>query len=309
MKKHLFQKIIFTTFCMAFLIGSAQADLRLGDATSTGQWFNPARNGEGFWIEISSNTSGDQTISVAMYSFDENGNQLWLVGSVGIAAGDIGATIPVILVEGPVWGVAYDPADQDTTQFGTIVVRFPTCDSALFSVTSNVPVLESGTYSLVRLTNVTGLDCVEPPPPDTPDPPPAGGITPGLWAGVAGANGEYETCFFVNAEGTQVVETDECDQGKAFSSEIPGVQIDIDGRPDVDDCVASVICDATWSIDTTTDANGIEVQQMVCVNEVGGIGQVIFDTDSRGRARTYEGVDPDGRLCYGPDVEVRPVGQ
>jgi hypothetical protein len=157
---------------LAIMVGSAQADLNLANGFAPGQWWNPERDGDGFFVEVIGEGENLQ-ISVAMYSYDEAGNQLWLVGNVPIAQGDIGATVPVFLIEGPVWGTGYDPADKNTTQFGQIVVRFPTCDTALLGVTSNVEGLESGSYSLVRLTEIVGMDCIEPPPPSPP--PPDGG--------------------------------------------------------------------------------------------------------------------------------------
>ena len=304
MSKKLFLTCIHAAILFAILVGSAQADLNLANGSASGQWYNPARDGEGFYIEIIQ--GNPKQIGVAMYSYDAQGNQLWLVGNIAIAEGDIGATIPVFLIDGPVWGTAYNPADKNTTQFGNISVRFPTCDSALFSVQSNVAGLESGNYSLVRITEIVGMECVEPPPPDTPEPPPAGGITSGMWTGQLG---ESVVCFFVNEEGTRIIETDECDQGKAFSAEIDGIEIDIDGKQNPDTCVSSVVCGAAWDI-VTINEGGVEYQQVICANEVGGIGQVIFDTSNRGRARAYEGVDPDqasGRMCYGPDIDVTPV--
>ena len=300
MIKKLLLTWIHVSVLLAILVGSAQADLNLANGWATGQWYNPARNGEGFWIEVSG--EGDNlTISTAMYSYDAQGNQLWLVGSVAIGPNDIGATVPVILVEGPVWGTAYDPADQDTTQFGNIVVRFPTCDSALFNVKSNVAGLESGDYSLVRLTEITGMDCTEPAPPDAPPPPNETGITPGMWTGLG-------VCFFVNAEGTKIVETDECDAGNAFSADIPGGQVDIDGRFNPDLCDASVVCDGAWPIESSTDSNGVRTTQVICANTAGGIGEIRFQTGSMGFVRAYQGLDSqNGLMCYGPNTDVTPT--
>ena len=301
MTKKLILTIIRSAFFLAILAGNAQADLNLANGFATGQWYNPARDGEGFYVEIIKGSP--MQIGIAMYSYDAQGNQLWLVGNVAIEDGDTGATVPVVLIEGPVWGTAYDPADKDTTQFGTIAVRFPTCDSALFNVQSNVQGLESGSYSEVRITEIVGMDCIEPPTPDSPDPPDEG-VTSGMWRG---QSGDSEVCFFVNEEGNKIIETDECDQGKAFSAEIDGVEIDIDGHQNPDSCISSVICDAAWDIEEVNE-NGVTYFQVICANDVGeGIGQVIFDTSSEGRARSYENTGAEGRMCYGPDIDVAPV--
>ena len=297
MKKLVLKWLVFSVG-LTMAAGSALADLNLANGYASGQWYNPARDGEGFFVEII-DTSGNLQISVAMYSYNELGEQLWLVGNAPIAEGDVGATVPVFLIEGPVWGTNYDPADRSTTEFGEIVVRFPTCDSALFNVNSNVAGLESGTYSLVRLTELVTGDCVEPPPPGPPPAEPE--VTPGLWTGLG-------VCFYVNAEGTEVVESDECDNGKAYSAEIAGVQIDIDGKLKPELCDANVNCVGAWPITSTTDANGITVTQAICANTAGGIGEIRFKTGSRGFVRAYQGLDTEnGLFCYGADTDVAPA--
>ena len=281
------------------LTGTALADLNLANGSATGQWYNPARDGEGFYVEVIGEGENLQ-IAVAMYSYNEQGNQLWLVGNAPIEDGDIGAEVPVFLIEGPVWGTAYDPADRNTTEFGSIVVRFPTCNTALFNVNSNVQGLESGSYSLSRLTEIVGMDCVEPPPPDTQPPPsPGTDITSGLWSGDG-------VCFFVNSEGTKIVESDQCEQGKSFSGDIPGVEVDIDGKLEGDVCDSNVACGAAWDIYDSTSEQGVTITQAHCVNELGGIGLIKFVTGNRANVWTFEGQDLDGRLCSSTMVEAMP---
>jgi hypothetical protein len=65
------------------MAAGAQAGLNLADGYASGQWWNPARDGEGFYVEVI-DTGGNLQIAVAMYSYDESGNQLWLVGNIAI---------------------------------------------------------------------------------------------------------------------------------------------------------------------------------------------------------------------------------
>lgn len=269
-------------FCCLVPFSTAQADLKLGDGAATGQWWNAARSGEGFWIEII-DVGGNLQVGVAMYSFDEEGNQLWLAGNVPIEASAVAAEVPVVLIEGPLWGTQFDPADADTTQFGSIVVRFPSCDTALFSVESNVAGLESGSYSLVRATSVVGTDCVDQP---TQPPTQEGSVTPGLWTGLGG-------CFFVNAEGTRLLESDLCDEGKALSAEAPGVKIDIDGKWDPDGCQANVVCDGSWPI---SYGDSVVVS---CVNDLGGLANIYFNSATDAQVEAWEDGDDFGDSCVG----------
>jgi hypothetical protein len=174
-------------------------------------------------------------------------------------------------------------------------VRFPTCDTALFGVTSNVEGLESGSYSLLRLTEIVGMDCIEPPPPSPP--PPDGGITSGLWTGPG-------ACFFVNAEGTKIVESDLCDLGNAFSANLPGLEVDIDGIARPDRCNALVACDSAWDI-VTVEQNGVEVQQVTCLNDNNGIAEIFFNPyEGNATVNVYELQDLNGRMCFGATVAV-----
>jgi hypothetical protein len=132
--------------------------------------------------------------------------------------------------------------------------------------------------------------------PTSPGPPPPEGITPGLWTGEG-------VCFFVNTEGTKIVEADACDQGKSFSASLTGVEIDLDFKLDADACTADVACGAAWDIRTETNSqSGIETSRATCLNEFGGIGYIIFDTDSEARVYVVDGNDLDGRFCTNPAV-------
>ena len=300
--KYLFNGI----WLVCFLLLSTQiahAQLNLADGYASGQWWNPARDGEGFYVEVI-DTGGKLQVGVAMYSYDEAGKQLWLVGNIAIAEGDTLATVPVFLIEGPVWGTAYDPADKSTTEFGNIVVQFPSCDSALFNVQSNVQGLESGNYSLVRATGLVGVDCVEPPPPDGPPPEEPPEITPGLWT----AEG---VCFFVDADGTQIIDSDQCDEGKSFSARVDGVEVPATLDPS---CKAYVVCNGAWPIVDKLDWALRPFKQATCVNADGGIGLIEFweefidnVTEVKGYIYAVEasGLDLDGRVCkVGPSQRI-----
>ena len=148
------RKLLLVLSILSLLLSfstTAVADLVLDNGKPTGQWWNPQRGGEGFFVEIIK--GGPNQISVAMYSFDENGEQLWVVGNRPIDFDDTVVQVEVFQYNGPKWGPDFDPADLNTIPFGTITVRFPTCDTALFAVQTDVG-LQNGNYSLVRLTEI-----------------------------------------------------------------------------------------------------------------------------------------------------------
>ena len=250
MRKHLY---LFSI--LSLLIGfstTALADLILADGGPTGQWFNPERNGEGFYVEII-NTGGNQQIGVAMYSFDADGDQLWVVGNVPIGPDDEVVQVPVFQFNGPSWGADFDSNDLNTIEFGSITVRFPTCDTALFSVAVEPAIgLSGGSYSLIRLTDIEGVTCVE--PPSVPS-----GITPGRWDGDG-------VCFNVAANGMSITGAGStCANGAAFAANMFGVS------EDTGDCSVEFQCPSVWPI---------EDGSFECLNADGDLVIGQFDSDN-----------------------------
>ena len=78
--------IRLTLLTLGLLFGSlAQANLIIAEGKPTGQWWNPERDGEGFYVEVI-DTGGTPQIGVAMYSYDAEGRQLWIVWNAAIDA-------------------------------------------------------------------------------------------------------------------------------------------------------------------------------------------------------------------------------
>ena len=249
------------------------ADLILTKGGATGAWFNQTRNGEGFYIEIINIPNSGNAVSVAMYSFDENGDQLWLVGTGGVlAANDVSAQVPLYRYDGPVWGSGFDTDDLNGTVFGTITVRFPTCDSALFSIQSD-GALESGDYSLVRLTNIEGVDCTEPPEPPT-------GLTTGTWRGSG-------VCFHVSADGNSIIggETSGCDAQMAFDANLDGI------TNELRNCKSSPSCEGIWPI-----VEG----RFTCLNSQGELATGTFTSPTSASGVAVEPEAGVGEFCTAP---------
>ena len=264
-------RLFIVTFLLA-LSGSVQANLILAEGGPTGQWYNPARNGEGFYIEIIEGSP--KQIGVAMYSYDADGDPLWVVGNVAINADDEIVGIPVFEFNGPVWGAGYDPADLNTIPFGTITVRFPTCDTALFSVQPD-GALQAGDYSLVRITSVVGVGCVEPPP----EKPPSGPtFTPGRWSGAG-------VCFMVSEDGKNIFggNLSECDLQTAFDSNLDGQ------TNEFEDCKVTASCEGIYPID--------EYGNFTCFNELGELATGRIYPNGTAEGWAFEGEGGKGEYC------------
>ncbi len=218
-------------------------------------FFYPGR--QGFYVEII-NTGGNQQIGIAMYSFDADGDQLWVVGNVPIGPDDEVVQVPVFQFNGPSWGADFDSADLNTIEFGSITVRFPTCDTALFSVAVEPAVgLSGGSYSLIRLTDIEGVECVEPPSVPT-------GITPGRWDGDG-------VCFNVAENGMSITGAGStCANGAAFAANMFGVS------EDTGDCSVEFQCPSVWPIEDGSfeclNADGdLVIGQFDSVNSASGL--------------------------------------
>jgi hypothetical protein len=251
---------------------SAFANLVLSEGGPTGQWYNPARDGEGFFIEIIDTGSGNQ-IGIAMYSYDENGDPLWVVGNVAIGANDEIVGIPVFEFNGPVWGPGYDMGDLNRIPFGTITVRFPNCDSALFSVQPD-GALQAGDYTLQRITSVEGVGCTDP------EPPPPSGITAGKWSGPG-------VCFMVSEDGQSIVggNLSECDAQAAFDSNLDGLSNELDN------CKVTAQCEGVWPI-----IDG----KFTCLNELGQLAIGSFNSTTSASGTAFEGEGGRGDFCTAP---------
>jgi hypothetical protein len=268
------RKIVVAFICMITSLmlfnTSTIADMVLADGKATGQWFNPERGGEGFYIEII-NTGGSEQIGVAMFTFDDNGDPLWVSGNVAIGNTDEVVGIPVFQFDGPLWGPDFDSGDLNQTPFGTITARFPNCDSALFSVQTEAGVgLASRDYTLIRLTDIKGIDCTDPKPPQQ-------GYTPGRWSGDG-------VCFTVGEDGMSIVggNLSTCDAQAAFDSNLDGL------NNDLEECGVEADCEGVWNI-----VDGA----FSCVSELGTLAIGTFSSTTSASGSAYEGEGGRGDFC------------
>jgi len=121
----------------------------------SGSWYLPARDGEGYNIEIIGSELDPQVLAY-FYTYDDAGNQMWVTG-YGPANGDT-AIVPVEVFSGPVYGDDYDKGDLDREDWGTLTFTFTTKDAGTVERKSTTG-FGTTTVDIVRLTSVTGLEC------------------------------------------------------------------------------------------------------------------------------------------------------
>jgi len=125
------------------------------DPGLSGTWWNPAKNGEGFLLEVDAN----KFLFASLYTFGPDAEQVWLVAQ-GPAAGGTTRNVTIFMPAGGTWG---DPSGADTgIEWGTGTFTFPTCTSGSFSYTPNQAMMDLGytaqSYDLTR-TLPSGISC------------------------------------------------------------------------------------------------------------------------------------------------------
>jgi hypothetical protein len=127
----------------------------------TGTWWNAGRSGEGFVMEFGF-SQGVLTLFVSFYTYDDMGNQVWLVAS-GPASGGTSITVTVFITDGAMWGDDFNAADVVRTEWGTATFNFPTCTSGSVALVPNQAMIDAGysdlAYDLTRDLLVSGIQC------------------------------------------------------------------------------------------------------------------------------------------------------
>jgi hypothetical protein len=100
----------------------------LVDSGFSGLWWNPTRSGEGLNLDFT--LVGETTTSlmlVTFYTYDTQGYPIFAVGGTPVPEGQVEATAPVSISEGPRFGPDYDRTQVRSTRLGSLVLRFQTC--------------------------------------------------------------------------------------------------------------------------------------------------------------------------------------
>jgi hypothetical protein len=124
------------------------------DPGLTGTWWNAARSGEGFVLQFGY-VPGTTTLTLfaSFYTYDDQGNQTWLVALPSSISGTT-VNVDVYITSGRMWGDAFDPDDGATSVWGTGTFTFPTCTSGTVSLMPNADALAAGfsnlSYALTR---------------------------------------------------------------------------------------------------------------------------------------------------------------
>ena len=123
----------------------------------SGSWFNPARSGEGWTLEILE----DGSAVVVWFTFAPPGTsnpQAWILGQNGQVVGNTIVFRDVFTARGGRFGPNFDPAQVQLTPWGEMVFEFASCGSGTMRYTGPAA-FGSGSHPITRLTALDELDC------------------------------------------------------------------------------------------------------------------------------------------------------
>ncbi len=143
------------TYTKTFTVGVVAHALPIGGYLS-GNWYDPAQNGSGFQIEVA---SGGVMVAIWFVFEPSGGAPTWIFaeGSYDPAASSV--TLPATTFAGAAFPPSFRPADVTRTPWGTLTFSFTDCNHGTVSWTSTVPGYGSGSFDIVRLTQIDGTTC------------------------------------------------------------------------------------------------------------------------------------------------------
>ncbi|MCB1560655.1 MAG: M28 family peptidase [Xanthomonadales bacterium] len=139
---------------VAVLGAATLAKARVAGNAWDGYWYDPGQSGQGLHIQALDN--GD--IVVAWYTYDNDGNLYWLVGS-GALVDDV-ASFQLTRTSGGTFPPSEQPDGVTHTPWGTLSIRFDNCDHALAEWSPvEGSVFNAGSMPLLRLARPQGTAC------------------------------------------------------------------------------------------------------------------------------------------------------
>ncbi len=139
-----------------FLFVTSQLHAQDSLAFASGSWYDPARNGEGFVVQVMDN--GTAVVTWFTYPPEgEEGEQAWLQGQGPIEGNRI-VINEVVRPTGAIFGPDYDPSQVTREPWGSMELTFTGCDAATVSY-SGPEAFGEGSFSLIRLSKIDDVLC------------------------------------------------------------------------------------------------------------------------------------------------------
>lgn len=124
----------------------------------SGAWYDPARSGEGFMVEV--NEDGRVVVYWFTYAPDDSESQAWMIGTGEFAEGRV-VIDEMIQPVGTRFGSDFDKSEIELIDWGSLTLTFFDDGSGEISYESNLPEYGSGSYPIERLARPMLAECEE----------------------------------------------------------------------------------------------------------------------------------------------------
>jgi hypothetical protein len=159
MKKYFPYFSLFSIFLLTLIpmTGNAAVPIQPGIG---GAWYNTTESGHGFILNVSEK-DGQLTLLATWYVYDNDGNQMWLIGSAPFELGATSITVPVIVTEKLQFNNLGGGGLLELA-WGSLNFEFSTCDEGLVTYNPNPNAgFAVGTTAIQRLTNTARVSCTD----------------------------------------------------------------------------------------------------------------------------------------------------
>lgn len=131
-------------------------------AAFSGLFYDPARDGEGFSIQVVDAGQG-ATVPVGFwFTFTPEGDQAWLIGTGRFEDGSRFIVDEVLQPIGARFGAEFDPEAVERLPWGSWVIDYADCKAATLAYDSTRPGYFAIQQNLVRLSRPLGVNCPAP---------------------------------------------------------------------------------------------------------------------------------------------------
>jgi hypothetical protein len=126
------------------------------EAPLSGNWFNPARDGEGCQLTREANGS---TYILTCYVYNQADpyatDHVWMIGAGSVDDGAFVST-GMVITEGAQYGSAFDPDDVNRIPFGSVTMEFDDCNTADVIMDPVAPGFEN---VVLPMQKIVPVDC------------------------------------------------------------------------------------------------------------------------------------------------------
>lgn len=146
---------------------TTQLDAKAISAKTAGLWYNRHHDGEGFSIQVSDSGKDGGLFTVTWYTYDNQRQQMWLIGSQQYTPGESMITVALVRPTGTRFGSKFDSEEVSKPVWGLMTFDFLSCNEATATINTSTG-FGTGVIPLNKLSDNSGAPCTNLAIPATP---------------------------------------------------------------------------------------------------------------------------------------------